>query len=105
MVGAFPSAILGKVALVPGGAEGVCGDVNGNAQMVPGETEVLDAVRVRLVERAKLEKAHVLRATRSPLATVSSHPHRQGQAERSGIARLADAPQKGPGILKCSCTG
>mmetsp|Transcript_138360 Transcript_138360/g.430184 ORF Transcript_138360/g.430184 Transcript_138360/m.430184 type:complete len:300 (+) Transcript_138360:377-1276(+) len=60
MVRALPSAVLREVALDPLGPERIGGDVHGDAQVVAGEADGLDAVLVLLLQQPDVKEAHVL---------------------------------------------
>ena len=51
---------LGEVALVPRGAHRVGGHVDGDAEVMAREANVLDAVLVEVVQDAQLEQADIL---------------------------------------------
>jgi len=73
VVRALPSAILGEVALNPSSAQGVGGDVDGDAEVVAREANVLDAVRVILLQEADVEEADVLEGHRVARGAVVEH--------------------------------
>ena len=52
----LPRAVLGEVALDPLGAEGVRGDVDGDAEVVARERDLLDAAGVELVQPVRPRK-------------------------------------------------
>merc|ERR1711924_286360 len=60
MVGALPGAVFGEVALIPLCAEGVSSNVNGDAQMVAGKADGLDAMCVLLLQKPDVQEAHIL---------------------------------------------
>ena len=53
---ALPRAVLGEVALDPLGAEGVRGDVDGDAEVVARECDLLNAAGVELVQPVRPRK-------------------------------------------------
>ena len=57
MIGALPSAVLGEVALVPRGTEGVGGHIHSNAEVVPREANMLDTVLVAAHPESDEERA------------------------------------------------